>query len=435
MDRLAINEFFSILGNSNPVFTTKDNVNEKCQCDCQRYGELFFNSLKLRKEARFYTLNVSELLSDSHVALYLADYAVIDLRKSDFQHGRLLDDVGRSLINKATSNKFSFREIDKADHWQGIREILVSTDVRSGGKVKSEWYDENYKIPVWTNGLCEFHQERLFGIFDVDRIVAFCTVRFFGEVASFNFIMGHKEYLDRGVMNLLIFKLREYLRESRPDILYLHYMWMGRPQYANYYFFKKNTGFRDASFCIADDEKVARILERKYLEMLSLESVKSNKNTEKKIKSKLFKSKFENKLCANISTIQHNFCFSFLPEWWRGISDKDCALVADVIGRLCSNRSVGNIFCVVEAVGSGENGNVVFAAVPAEKFKSKIADLRSKISASTQRGDLLFLMINAELNVEHWDDKFVLNSFKGTDFQMLSFQPFYGGGVFVLARL
>jgi len=87
-----------------------------------------------------------------------------------------------------------------------------------------------------------------------------CDTSFFGEICGFNFIMGHSDFLDKGVVYFLVAQIRVWLRSYRPDIIFLYYTWMGKPSYADYYYFKSHCGFREGNIVLFDSAGVARVM-------------------------------------------------------------------------------------------------------------------------------------------------------------------------------
>ena len=106
---------------------------------------------------------------------------------------------------KALKRDYEFVEIDRNNYIDDIYEVNTSSSIRQGRKmsdgylVKTDFYsnEKNY---------------RYFGVLDSKKkLVAYCNIGFYGEFALVVTLLGHKQYLNDGVMYLMMVELNKLL--------------------------------------------------------------------------------------------------------------------------------------------------------------------------------------------------------------------------------
>jgi hypothetical protein len=99
---------------------------------------------------------------------------------------------------KATKRGYVFAEIDRNDHIEEIHRINMSAPVRQGREMSPAY---RVKRSVYEK---ESHM-RCFGVKNKNGIlVSYCVVGFYGEFALLSVLLGHKRYLNDGIMYLMI---------------------------------------------------------------------------------------------------------------------------------------------------------------------------------------------------------------------------------------
>lgn len=428
MTKLTIDakNFLNSIDINNLHFIYHDNVDSCCNIDCGRYIHLFQNSLSLRCSPQKISLSFSESGLNANAEFYDAtDYALIDLNESDAAYRKKIGDATQSLVNRSIGAGFYCSEFNAREFDDDIRAILTSTDKRSDRSVPQEWFNPDYKLPVWVNGLCDRHKELSFGVFSSKRkLVALCTVRFFGECASFNFIIGHSDFLSSGVMHFMVYSLRNYLIKNRPEVNFLHYMWMGKPSYANYYHFKSGTGFRGGSICLVDNPLFLNGIKKEVINLVNYILPEKNNNN---IKSPNVDVKPSKKL--------FKFKATWDPENLISISEE-----YDLINLALINSNKDDvikitgreIFTDLAKQFLSENKSIDVNFIKDRfLFKIKINNLEinscfSFISDSyegrTKRGDVLGVIIESD-GASNDNLIKLFNQFKGSQFQTLIFFP------------
>lgn len=433
----------SILIQKNRILFQSKNLNNKCEADCSRYFDLLEKSLTTRNPGSSYELSSPEIVSGVNLTLFNADYAILDIFRSDTEYRKLIGDSSISLVNRAKRNGCTFKKINPRDHDEDIRSVLVSDPNRSGRNVPPEWFETDYKLPLWEKNLCKKHKEEAFGVFHKEKLIAICTLRFFWEIASINFIVGHSEHLDFGIMYFLLYELRIYLKNQRPDVSYLHYTHMGAPHYANYYHFKKGTGFLDTSICFVDSIEVASLLKKISQSEFHKETDNDKIKYNKKNNPKLFKQKPEINEGNDIKSISNHFFDVFLKKWSvisklkfdDAKNDKAVLFTQKNIEYFIENLGFS---CLFNESIFNKNSRIIIAGVQLNRFKEIREILKDKLSGNLYRGELVLLAV-LNNNFEKIDNLKMIDSFKNSQLQFLAARNFfhnkYEGVFFILAKI
>ena len=106
---------------------------------------------------------------------------------------------------KALKRGYEFLEIDRDDFVDDIYEINTSSETRQGQKMSSNYIQKTES----------YHNEpnyRYFGIVDGDGILrSYCYIGFYGEFALVSTLLGHKRYLNDGIMYLMLIELSKLI--------------------------------------------------------------------------------------------------------------------------------------------------------------------------------------------------------------------------------
>lgn len=120
---------------------------------------------------------------------------------------------------KALKREYKFGEIDRNNYIDDIYDINRSSEIRQGRKM-SEGY--LIKAEKYTD---EEHC-RYFGVLNsYGKLLAYCNICFYGEFALVTVLLGHKKYLNDGIMYLMMIEVNkimfhEYREKGYKFIMY-----------------------------------------------------------------------------------------------------------------------------------------------------------------------------------------------------------------------
>ena len=99
---------------------------------------------------------------------------------------------------KALKRSYQFLEIDRNNYIDDIYEINTSAEIRQGRKMSESYLK---KIEKYTNE----SNYRYFGVIDKNgKLVSYCNIGFYGEFSLISTLLGHKNYLNDGIMYLML---------------------------------------------------------------------------------------------------------------------------------------------------------------------------------------------------------------------------------------
>jgi len=109
---------------------------------------------------------------------------------------------------KAIRRGYKFIEIDRNDYINDIYEINTSSEIRQGRKMPESYLKKVEKYQNEKN-------YRYFGVVNKDGVlVAYCNIGFYGEFALISSLLGHKEYLNDGIMYLMMVEVNKIVLEN-----------------------------------------------------------------------------------------------------------------------------------------------------------------------------------------------------------------------------
>lgn len=120
---------------------------------------------------------------------------------------------------KALKRKYIFTEIDRNNYSEDIFLINTSSTIRQGVKMAKEYQEK-----------CEIYKSdphyRYFGVINQEKkLVAYCNIGFYGEFILISQLLGHKDFLNDGIMYLMILELlklvfEEYANKGYKFVMY-----------------------------------------------------------------------------------------------------------------------------------------------------------------------------------------------------------------------
>jgi hypothetical protein len=179
------------------------------------------------------------------VTVFNGTPAMLRIPASHASYLEKIGDKARNMIRKAQRQGYAYRKVDPDDYLDDVLAIRTSNPERQGKPIP-----EYYKIrptrmidEPFRSG-CRLHGEGFFGVFKDDRLVAYTTIFFYGELGQVNHILGHAEHLQEGVMNLLASEMVREVIEHRPWVKAINYLYPHNKQ-ANVGIglFKRSIGF------------------------------------------------------------------------------------------------------------------------------------------------------------------------------------------------
>ncbi len=158
----------------------------------------------------------------------------------DYLVGRKFEYVRRQR-RKATKAGFYFDQFHAPDFVNAILRVNTSASRRQGREISASYIDESA-----VTDFCA-HANNTYGIFDSRKeLVAYVYVPVLGDICLFSRILGHADFLQFGIMYLLVTETIVKMIERRceagyPDWAMYDMFWGASPGLR---FFKEKLGFR-----------------------------------------------------------------------------------------------------------------------------------------------------------------------------------------------
>jgi len=174
--------------------------------------------------------------------VYFHPIAVIKVPKTIDAYLKEIGAKSRNMNVKAQRNGIVSKIFDWNKYLDDIYEINTSSIKRQGRAMDKAYM----QYPKKVNNLIEddFKIEFI-GAFVEEKLVGYIELYIYGNFAMTNRILGHKDYLKFGVMNLMVKKCVEYGIEN--NIEYINYLTMQNRKNNSLSAFKKRVGFREYS--------------------------------------------------------------------------------------------------------------------------------------------------------------------------------------------
>lgn len=144
--------------------------------------------------------------------------ALIDKRDFESSETYLKSVNGKNsaayFSRKAAKNECVFKSINANDFVDEIDAIHISAGQRQGRSIDASYLDKITEYPADEHNL-------YFGVFKDEKLVAYLWIVRSGELLLMNRIMGHNDFLDLGIMYLLVTSFVQAAFEiSSPVIMY-----------------------------------------------------------------------------------------------------------------------------------------------------------------------------------------------------------------------
>lgn len=183
-------------------------------------------------------------VSDESVSLIRFKHSLSNLRlpSSVDLYMQTIGGKSRNIMRKAEKLGYEHHHADSRALLDDIFAIRTSSPCRQGKPIP-DYFKEYPLKPISTEGLCERHNEEFFGVFLKEKLVAYCTLRFFGEIAQINHILGHKDHVQNGIMYLLMYGIVRWLTAHKPWLRAINYLYAS-DIHGGLGQFKYNLGFK-----------------------------------------------------------------------------------------------------------------------------------------------------------------------------------------------
>jgi len=173
---------------------------------------------------------------------YFYPVAIIKVPKDIEEYLKLIGAKSRNMNKKAQKSGIKCRIFNWNEYLDDIYEINRSSSVRQGREMDSSY--KEYPKKVKKQDSDDFRVIYI-GAFKDEKLVGYIELYIYGNFAMINRILGHKEYLKFGIMNLLMKTCVEYSIDN--GVEYINYLTMMNRNNNSLSAFKYRVGFREYS--------------------------------------------------------------------------------------------------------------------------------------------------------------------------------------------
>jgi len=173
---------------------------------------------------------------------YFHPIAVIKQPNNIDEYLKLIGAKSRNMNKKAQKNGIECKEFNWNDNLDDIYNINISSQVRQGRQMDKAYQEYPQKVKDQKRDDFDIV---FIGAFKDDILVGYYELYIYGNFIMTNRILGHKEYLKYGIMNLMVKYCVEYMIKN--NIKYLNYLTMQNRQNNSLSAFKYRVGFREYS--------------------------------------------------------------------------------------------------------------------------------------------------------------------------------------------
>ena len=202
---------------------------------CQNYARYEF----LKKTVKN---SFGKVLKVENYSFYFHPIAIIKKPNNIEEYLKFIGAKSRNMNKKAQKNGIVCREFFWNNHLDDIYAIHKSSDKRQGREM-----DKAYK--EYPKEIVSIREEDFYitymGAFKDDKLIGYVELYVYGNFIMINRILGHKNYLNLGIMNILIKHCVLYIIDN--DIKYLSYLAMQNRKNNSLSAFKYRVGFRENS--------------------------------------------------------------------------------------------------------------------------------------------------------------------------------------------
>lgn len=219
------------------TMTHRENIMEKKIVEIQCNNKERYDLLKSMVKESF-----GGFFKIDKYRFYFYPIAIIRIPKSIDIYLKEIGAKSRNMNKKAEKNGIYCKVFNWNEKLDEIFEINTSSLNRQGREMDKS-YREYPKEIVYPNE--DDYNIVHIGAFVEEKLVGYIELYIYGNFTMTNRILGHKEYLKYGVMNLMVKKCVEYAIENK--IKYINYLTMQNRKNNSLSAFKYRVGFREYS--------------------------------------------------------------------------------------------------------------------------------------------------------------------------------------------
>jgi len=182
------------------------------------------------------------ILRVANKEFYFYPIAIIEIPMKMDQYLKDIGPKSRNMNKKAEKNSIFCEVFNWNEKLEEVYEINRSSEKRQGREMDSSYQKYPKKI-IYLNE--DDFQIIHIGSFLEERLIGYIELYIYGNFAMVNRILGHKEYLKLGIMNLMIKSCVEYSINN--NISYINYLTMQNRENNSLSAFKHRVGFREYS--------------------------------------------------------------------------------------------------------------------------------------------------------------------------------------------
>lgn len=228
------------------LLTNKNSCDKSCLCFVKSWhysmDNAYYNSSNnnYKRDNYYFMLDSNENIP---ISRQNNKTAILEIGKDIDSYLTLIGDKSRNMIRKAQKTGYYYKEVNPNDYIDDIYQIRIS-DLNRQGRSIPDYYKVKPKFIIdESKNKCILHQMKFFGLFHDNTLCAYITIKSFGELAQIDHILGHKEHLQYGIMNLLVYSMIESLIKSNSSIKFINYLYMSSKSTMSS--FKRSLGFRE----------------------------------------------------------------------------------------------------------------------------------------------------------------------------------------------
>lgn len=185
----------------------------------------------------------SGFLDINKYRLYFHPIAIIKIPKTIDVYLKNIGAKSRNMNVKAQKNGVACKTFNWNDYLDDIYEINTSSINRQGRTMDEAYLQHPKKIEIKSE---EDFSIEFVGAFKDEKLIGYVELYIYGNFSMTNRILGHKNYFNFGMMNLLIKECVEYAIKTK-KIEYINYLTMQNKDHNSLSAFKNRVGFREYS--------------------------------------------------------------------------------------------------------------------------------------------------------------------------------------------
>lgn len=147
----------------------------------------------------------------------------------------------RQKIRRAVKLGYEFRAFEHDEFLDDVHEINTSMGERQGKEMSASYVARPASEPSSAGQTCAQHRRDWFGVFKDGKLYAYANVLQCGEMMLYSRILGHGEFMDDGIMNLLVFEAAKRRHEQSGTKYAVYFLQHSGTE--GLQFFKRKMGF------------------------------------------------------------------------------------------------------------------------------------------------------------------------------------------------